>query len=603
MTAVPPTAPDPAAARRRRLGIAAIVALGFAWAFVLQSLGWAQTSYYALVKALGDGTAQIDAYHWETRDKSFTNGHFFSVKAPGLPFLLLPVNEAFEAFGGREWAREAADRARENGAGQWTYRGLNVSSYGYDAERAAAVKRLLETQAPIIWVLTLVGSVLPAVALLLLVRSLAERLQPGLGTATALTLGLGTLVMVFATQLFGHVIASLIGFAAFALLWREREGPPRLGLLALAGVLSGLAVVTEYPLAFAGAIVGLYGVLRPEALAGGLRPVLARGGAYAAGVLAGVLPLAAYNLWAFGSLTTLSYDNAVDRQGFSGHDTLGLNDGGFFGIGLPDARVALELLIAPRGLLVITPVLALGLVGTVLLHRRGRRAEALTIGAVCAVYWVYTMGYWLPFGGGSPGPRFLVPVLPFLALGIAETWRRLPATTLVLGTCGAVVMSVAAITYPLIGTGSVGQWWERLAEGNFQHTIVSIMGAGNGWPALLPVLGLLAAAVLLGVRATGPLPVGRDVRTALAALAGWCLLALVVSPLFGEVKIVGVGATAKGDVDHTGLPWQIVVGAALLALLALGGAAGAERRAARAPTRSGSQVVDDERAAALAAHS
>ena len=45
---------------------------------------------------------------------------------------------------------------------------------------------------------------------------------------------------------------------------------------------------------------------------------------------------------------------------------------------------------------------------------------------------IYDSGYWLPFGGGSPGPRFLIPMLPFLAVGLACAWRRFPATTLAL---------------------------------------------------------------------------------------------------------------------------------------------------------------------------
>ncbi len=589
------------ARRRRRAGTAAIVCLGLAWAFVMQSLGWAQTSYFAMIKALGDGTAQIDAYHWETRDKSYTNGHFYSVKAPGLPVLMVPVWKAAQAVGGEDAARAAADRARRSGARQWTYRGLNVASYGYDFERSKVIKRRLEVQAPLIWLLGLFATVLPAVGLLFLVRGLADRLQPGLGTITALALGIGTLVMPFAVQFFGHVLAALIAFAAFALLWRERDGPPRLGLLALAGLLSGLAVVTEYPLALAGAVVGLYGMLRPEAIAGGLRPLLARGGAYAVGVVAGVLPLALYNRWAFGSVSTTSYDNAVNRQGFSGHDTLGLNDGGFFGIGWPDGRTALELLIAPRGLLVLTPVVLLGIVGTVLMYRRGRRAEALTIAGVALAFFVYDTGYWLPFGGGTPGPRFLVPVLPFLALGLAETWRRLPATTLVLTVCGAGVITTATLTYPLVGTGNTFQWWDRLTENEFQHTIVAVLGGGNGWPALLPVLALLGAAAAFGARSAGILAVRADLRLAVGALAAWLLLALVVSPAFGEAQINGP-LRLRGVVSHSGLPWQIVVGSAALAALALGLAARAERRAARAPAASGTERVDDERSAPLAAH-
>src|SRR5207248_860072 len=135
----------------------------------------------------------------------------------------------------------------------------------------------------IVWVLGLLGTVLPFTLLLLLVRGMAERVEPGYGTAAAVTLGLGTLLFPFASLFFSHVLAALLGFAAFALLWREREGPPRLALVAAAGGLGGLAITTEYPLAIVVGIVGLYALARP----GWLRRALAFG----AGALAGLVPL------------------------------------------------------------------------------------------------------------------------------------------------------------------------------------------------------------------------------------------------------------------------------------------------------------------------
>lgn len=583
--------------RRRRLGLASIAVLGLSWALIMQSLGWAQTSYFAFVKALNDGTAQIDDYHWETRDKSWTNGHFFSVKAPGLPVLLVPPYAVLKAVGADDLARDAARTAREGGARQWTYRGLNIHAYGYDAERAVRVKALLADQAPMIWALGLLGTVLPTLLLLLLIRWLADRWRPGLGTATALSVGTGTIVMTFAVNLFAHMLAAFMAFAVFALLWRERQSAPRLPVLLGAGLLSGLVVVVEYPLALAGAILGVYGMLHPQALGRGLVPLASRGAVYAAGVIAGVLPALAYNQWAFGSIGTMSYDNAVDRQGFTGHDTLGLNSGGFFGITMPDARVALELLISPRGLFALTPVVLMGVVGVVLLHRRGMKAEARTIAAIALAFFIYDTGYWLPFGGGSPGPRFLIPVLPFIGVALVEAWRRFPSTTLVTTVCGAVVMTVATLTYPLIGTGSMWQWWDRVEGAVFQHTIPTVFGAGDGWLALAPVLIGLLAVAWLGARATGALPVSRDLRLGVSALAGWVVLALVIAPAFGERKIVGVGKTAKGDVEHTGLPWQIVLLAAACAAIALALAWRAERRSAGA---SPAEAVDEQGAAALA---
>ncbi len=556
---------------------------------IMQSLGWAQTSYYVFIKALGDGNAQIDRYHWETRDKSWINGHFFAVKAPGMPIALTGPYLLAKAVGGEALARDAADNARRHGAKLWTYRALNVSAYGYSANRASAVTRQLEVQAPLVWALGLLGSVLPALGLLLLVRAVAERMRPGYGTATALTLGMATMVMVFASQFFGHILASLIAFAAFAVLLRERRGPQRLWLLALAGLLAGLAVTTEYPVALVGLVLGFYAMLRGDLPGGGARSAIGRGASYAAGVVIGALPLLAYNQWAFGSPTTMSYKNAVDIQGFTGHATLGLNSGGFFGIGVPDLQAAAELLLAPRGIITITPVVLAGLYGVWLMHRGGRRAEARVIVAIVALFFLYNTGYWLPFGGGTPGPRFLIPILPFIALGFAEAWRRIPATTLVLSSCGFVVMTAALITYPMVGAGNTSQWQERALDNTFQHTVLTALGAGDGWPTMIPLLAVFIAAIWLGARATGALAVAADTRLALIALAAWAVLA------FGISRLVGERAAYSNDpqaVNDAGLPFSIVV----LALLVAGGALLIARRAADRP-----QPEDQQAAAALAA--
>ena len=559
----------------------------------MQSLGWAQTSYFAFVKALGDGTAQIDKYHWETRDKSWINGHFFSVKAPGLPMIATPAYLLLKAAGAEQVSTSAADRARRGGAKLWTYKALNVSAYGYDSARARAVTRQLEVQAPLVWSIGLLVSVLPALGLLLLIRKVAERLRPGYGTVSALTLGMATMVLVFASQFFGHMLASLVIFAAFALLMRERRGPPRLALVGLAGVLAGLAVTVEYPIALAGAAIGVYAMLRGDLPGAGLWPKLARGAAYAAGVVIGVAPILAYNQWAFGSPSTNSYSKAVDVQGFSGHATLGLNSGGFFGIGVPDPQAALELLMAPRGIITITPVVIAGLYGVWLMRSNGKRAEANLIIAIVALFFIYDTGYWLPFGGGTPGPRFLIPTLPFIALGFAEAWRRIPATTLVLSACGFVVMATALLTYPLVGAGNLFQWQERALDNTFQHTILTVFGLGDGWPTIIPVLALFAAAIWLGARATGALAVRADTRLALWALGAWALLALALSRLLGERAAYGNNPDAS---NHGGLPVSVVVIALAVALIGLLLARRAERLSA-----DRGQPQDQQGAAALAA--
>src|SRR5207247_451998 len=114
---------------------------------------------------------------------------------------------------------------------------------------------------------------------LLLIRSLAQWIEPGLGAVTAVTAGLGTLLLPFATLFFAHALSAFLAFAAFALLWHESKAPTRPLLVGAGGLVAALAVVTEYPNAIIVVVLGLYAISR--------RPWAERGLAFAAGVLAG----------------------------------------------------------------------------------------------------------------------------------------------------------------------------------------------------------------------------------------------------------------------------------------------------------------------------
>ena len=421
----------------RRAGIAALVCVALAGATIVQTFSWNQTSHYALVRSIAHGTPHIDRYASETGDKARFRGHWYSSRAPGLALFTLPAYGALTAIHAPALARHAK------------------------AERGAD---------EMVWALTLWGAVLPGLVLLFLVRWMGERFEPGYGTAAALTLGLGTLVLPLSTLLFSHVFTACLGFGAFALLVREREGPASLLRLFVAGLLIGLAITAEYPLLFAGVVIGVYGLSRQWRR-------VERGLVYAAGAALGAVPLALYDKWAYGSFTHVAYADLPQHQS------------GFFGIRPPSLDTAVTLLFSSRGLLTLSPVLIMGAVGTVLLYRRGRRAEALAIAAIVLLYLGYNAGYYLPFGGGTPGPRFLTTMLPFLAVPLALAWRRFPAQTLALAGISVVVFVLATVTHPLIGYETETVTWTRyLASHLFQPSIVSLFNGTRGWEAPLPFL-------------------------------------------------------------------------------------------------------------------
>jgi hypothetical protein len=491
---------------RPRLALAAVLLVGLSSAVMIQSFSWNQTSHYDLTRALNDDQTTIDRYQSNTGDKVFYKGHYYSARAPGLALFVLPFYNALNLVGAESWTD--AHVAPPNHPGD-----------------------------EMIYLIGLWGNVLPGLLLMMLVWRVAERYEPGYGVAAAVVLGLGTIVATFSQMLFSHVFTAFLSFAAFWLMLREREGPPSAMLLAIAGLAMGYAFSSEYPTFFAALVLGGFLLSRRDSLTP--RGVLRRGGAYVAGGLVGIIPLLLYNHYAFRSWTHLAYSDVPRQQK------------GFFGIGAPSLRVLSTLLLDSRGLLTLSPVLIMGAVGTVMLYRRGRRAEALTIGAICVCFMGYNSGYYLPFGGGSVGPRFLITVLPFLAFPIALALKRFPGPTVALAAISITTMVIATITHPLVGYENETVTWMRfLSQGFFQPTIASVYGLGRGWGGIWPFLLVAGAAVLVTVWATPRLRLSAaTLRWGLVALVGWALFAALAPTVLG-IDHAGLASIYKAG-DHT----------------------------------------------------
>jgi len=200
------------------------------------------------------------------------------------------------------------------------------------------------------------------------------------------------------------------------------------------------------------------------------------------------------------------------------------------------------------------------------MYKRGRRAEALVIAAVAACFYLYDTGYWLPMGGGSPGPTVPHPDTPVRALVSPVAWRRLPGLTLGLAVPSAVTMIAATVSYPLIGARGTHQWTARIGIANFQHTLPTIFGFGNGWLAISPVL-------IAFVGARGPCraidalaSTGRAAKSGprAARLTGWGVPGRRHRGRLSARSRSGVRSRLlRGYIDHRGQPALVLVAAAL----------------------------------------
>jgi hypothetical protein len=231
----------------------------------------------------------------------------------------------------------------------------------------------------------------------------AVGLSASWSAAVTVAYALGTLALPYSTIFYGHQLAAALGLCAFSLVWRRRA-PAR------AGLLLGLAVAVDYTSVILVIAVLGYAVAK----------LGARGTAW---VVAGGVPVAlalgAYQAAAFGHPLALPYEFVLQE-----HRRMGW----FMGIAAPDPHVIVALLVGRyRGLFYGSPWLAAGVPGLVVLARRGFRAEAIACGTIVLAYLLLTAGLVDWHGGWAMGPRYLIPAIPFLAVGATGLVLAWPA--------------------------------------------------------------------------------------------------------------------------------------------------------------------------------
>lgn len=442
------------------------------------------TRMFGAIALVEQGDARIDRFESLTIDKAQFGQHHYMDKAPGITLMAVPI----------VWASN-------------TVSGSSSRDYVIDVTNPK-LATFLRVRLRI--AVALGAALLTAFAAILLL-DLATGItgSPGAGLFAALGYAMGSIVWGWSTTLFGHAPdAALLLIATWA-VWRGTSGERELGRWRyplMAGAALGWAVVIEFPAALGGLAIGLWAIWRTRGLAW---PVRARlyGVATVAGLVT-LLPLLFYNQLAFGTPFKLGYQGVV---GFNGMQE------GLFGLTYPKPKALYGILFSlRRGLIWVSPVLMLGVVGLVRMVRMPQTRDlGILAVAVIAIVLMVNASYIYWDGGSSTGPRHSVPAIPFLALGLAPFWASLSHR--VVRIAAAMVLGLSMMLNLIIASADVfaselytNPVWDDLILHRFlPGSLASIPNEWWGWSPwrgfalyLDLAVPLLVVLVLLVRRAT-----------------------------------------------------------------------------------------------------
>jgi hypothetical protein len=331
------------------------------YAYFFAGGGWNQNATFDLTRAIVERhTFAIDAYAGNTGDVSFSGGHVYANKAPALAWLAAIPYAPLYAF----------EQARGADAGNAQL--LTINAYLCSLVCVA-----------------LPGALIPAMLFLYARRRGFD----------ARWSALVPLAAAFATQLLPYSSILMVHVPSAALLLFAFTSPRR----ALAGFAAALAVAMNYLCAPALLVFALIGPKKTW-----LR--------YAAGAIVPIAALIAYQRICFGGFFTTSVA-ATDPRFLTRGAALGVMQ-------RPSLSVLYAITLSPyRGFFFFAPVLFVALFGF-RAWWRSERAACVAATIVTLTFFAFNISFNGWEGGFGIGGRYLVPVIPLLAIALLHVRTR-----------------------------------------------------------------------------------------------------------------------------------------------------------------------------------
>jgi hypothetical protein len=438
---------------------------------------WSQSSRAALILAIvNERRLEIDSYASTTGDYAELNGHRYSDKAPGPALLGVPAYWVTKTLFASPGGQRLLDRLAQGEV-------LRQTLKPGEAARDKVEFALAQTVAT--WAVVSVPAAILGVLLFRLLRLVTGRTL--LALIVTLAYALATSAFPYAGALYSHQLVAALQLGSLYLLWQApRPGTRR---LLTVGLCFGLAVISEYSTALLAGGLGLYALWTTRRILTAIY--------IAVGAVPPLAVMAVHNLLIFGTPLPVGYAYSTLWQ--SEHQT------GFFSLAAPTAEAFWGITFSLyRGLFFISPVLLFGIGGLVMMARRRElRAEAILAGWCVASFFLFNSASVMWSGGHAVGPRYLVPMLPFLMLGVGAAVSHWYDRLVFRAVFWAALIWSAAVTWSLTIAGQSFPTYDQnplinlalpaLADGNIARNLGMLVGLSGWWSVLL----LLVVGVLL----------------------------------------------------------------------------------------------------------
>ncbi|MBZ0297628.1 MAG: hypothetical protein K8L99_34040 [Anaerolineae bacterium] len=436
---------------------------------------WGANSRADLVYAFGDqGVLYIDDYHENTGDKAcfagtdYTgdnpceDGHYFTDKSLGPSLVAYPFYIIFKGIA----AIPPIEHFIQSGSGLGNF-GDTLNPEG-EGIRPEAVYQGMALTFITFFAMAVPSALLGTVVFLFAARFTRKDIYAFI---LALAYGLGTIAYPYSNVLYQHQMAAFGIFIGFFLLWRVIYEEASLNWLWLVGILFSLAVITEYPVVPFLALILIWAFIKMPNRWQLYRVILA-------GIPLGIIFMG-FNYFSFNTIMPVGYNYSINWQ--EEHQT------GFLSLTMPNLPRLYGLTFSPiRGMFVLSPFLLLFFPGIYLMWKQRLDQRDVLIVSVLIVlgFFLYNGASIMWWGGFTVGPRYLIPMLPFMVLPISFAFNWLLKHT------WGQVITALLIAFSIFSVGSLtiaGQSWPDVT--GFPNTIEQMNAS---YPLVDHALPLLA---------------------------------------------------------------------------------------------------------------